>query len=59
LIGVTFLSIERLFRRIGIRTHRSASPQRIDGKLVVACWIELDEQTLHALGLDSHIPHIA
>lgn len=52
LIGVTFLSMERLFRRIGVHAHRAGPAQRIDGRMVVACWIDLDEQTLHALGLD-------
>lgn len=52
LIGVTFLSMERLFRRIGIHAHRAGPAQRIDGRMVVACWIDIDAQTLAALGLD-------
>ncbi|WP_206994965.1 acyl-homoserine-lactone synthase [Trinickia mobilis] len=52
LIGVTFLSMERLFRRIGVHAHRAGSPQRIDDRMVVACWIDIDSQTLTALGLD-------
>ncbi|MEA3119179.1 MAG: acyl homoserine lactone synthase [Paraburkholderia sp.] len=52
LIGVTFLSMERLFRRIGIHAHRAGPAQRIDGRMVVACWIDIDSQTLTALGLD-------
>lgn len=52
LIGVTFLSMERLFRRIGVHAHRAGPAQRIDGRMVVACWIDLDEQTLCALGLE-------
>jgi acyl homoserine lactone synthase len=52
LIGVTFLSMERLFRRIGVHAHRAGPPQRIDGRMVVACWIDIDCQTLTALGLD-------
>jgi acyl homoserine lactone synthase len=51
LIGVTFVSMERLFRRIGVHAHRAGPAQRIDGRQVVACWIDIDEQTLHALGL--------
>lgn len=51
LIGVTFLSMERLFRRIGVHAHRAGPPQRIDGRMVVACWIDLDVQTLTALGI--------
>lgn len=52
LIGVTFLSMERLFRRIGVHAHRAGPAQRIDGRMVVACWIDIDSQTLAALGLD-------
>ncbi len=52
LIGVTFLSMERLFRRIGVHAHRAGPAQRIDGRMVVACWIDLDAQTLGALGID-------
>ncbi|WP_116141052.1 acyl-homoserine-lactone synthase [Trinickia diaoshuihuensis] len=52
LIGVTFLSMERLFRRVGVHAHRAGPAQRIDGRMVVACWIDLDAQTLTALGLD-------
>ena len=53
LIGVTFLSMERLFRRIGVHAHRAGPAQRIDGRMVVACWIDIDSQTLAALGLDT------
>jgi acyl homoserine lactone synthase len=52
LIGVTFLSMERLFRRIGVHAHRAGHAQRIDDRMVVACWIDIDCQTLTALGLD-------
>lgn len=52
LIGVTFLSMERLFRRIGVHAHRAGPAQRIDDRMVVACWIDLDDQTLTALGID-------
>ncbi len=52
LIGVTFCSIERLFRRIGVHAHRAGPPVSIDGRMVVACWIDIDAQTLAALGLD-------
>ncbi|KVE32611.1 acyl-homoserine-lactone synthase [Burkholderia sp. TSV86] len=51
LIGVTFLSMERLFRRIGVHAHRAGPAQQIDGRMVVACWIDLDSQTLAALDL--------
>lgn len=52
LIGVTFLSMERLFRRIGVHAHRAGPAQRIDDRMVVACWIDIDSQTLAALDLD-------
>jgi acyl homoserine lactone synthase len=52
LIGVTFCSIERLFRRIGVHAHRAGAPVSIDGRMVVACWIDIDAQTLAALDLD-------
>ena len=52
LIGVTFVSMERLFRRIGVHAHRAGPAARIDGRMVVACWIDIDSQTLAALGLD-------
>ena len=55
LIGVTFLSMERLFRRIGVHAHRAGPAQRIDGRMVVACWIDLDLQTLTALGIDPEL----
>jgi acyl homoserine lactone synthase len=55
LIGVTFLSMERLFRRIGVHAHRAGAPMRIDNRMVVACWIDIDSQTLTALGLDTSL----
>ncbi|KVX84121.1 acyl-homoserine-lactone synthase [Burkholderia ubonensis] len=51
LIGVTFASMERLFRRIGVHAHRAGSPKMIDGRMVVACWIDIDPQTFAALGI--------
>ncbi|MEB2592092.1 acyl-homoserine-lactone synthase, partial [Burkholderia multivorans] len=52
LIGVTFASMERLFRRIGVHAHRAGPPKQVDGRLVVACWIDLDPQTFAALGIE-------
>jgi acyl homoserine lactone synthase len=52
IIGVTYLSMERLFRRIGVHAHRAGPAQSIDGRTVVACWIDIDSQTLAALGID-------
>jgi acyl homoserine lactone synthase len=57
LIGVTYLSMERLFRRIGVHAHRAGPAQSIDGAMVVACWIDIDSQTLSALGIDSSLAH--
>ncbi|AOK56649.1 GNAT family N-acetyltransferase [Burkholderia stagnalis] len=51
LIGVTFASMERLFRRIGVHAHRAGPPKMIDGRMVVACWIDIDPQTFAALGI--------
>jgi acyl homoserine lactone synthase len=52
IIGVTYLSMERLFRRIGVHAHRAGPAQCIDGRMVVACWIDIDSQTLAALGIE-------
>ncbi len=53
LIGVTFLSMERLFRRIDVHAHRAGPAHRIDNRMVVACWIDIDAQTLAALGISA------
>ncbi|MCA3858031.1 MAG: acyl-homoserine-lactone synthase, partial [Burkholderia sp.] len=42
----------RLFRRIGIHAHRAGPPKQVDGRLVVACWIDIDPQTFAALGIE-------
>jgi len=49
LITFTSMGMERLTRNFGIHIHRAAAPKMIDGQPVVACWIELDNQTLQAL----------
>ncbi|MEP6509953.1 MAG: acyl-homoserine-lactone synthase [Dokdonella sp.] len=51
LITFSFTGVERLARSFGIHVHRAGAPQLIDGKPVLAFWIELDEQTFRALGL--------
>lgn len=56
LIGVTFVSVERLFRRLGVRIYRAGPVQCIDGRKVVACWIDIDEQTLSALDIGAPGP---
>lgn len=52
LVGVTYVAMERLFRRLGIHAHRAGAPQLTDGKLIVACWIEIDATTKRALGIE-------
>lgn len=51
LITFSFLGVERLARNFGLHVHRAGAPQMIDGKPVLAFWIELDEQTRNALGI--------
>lgn len=51
LITVSPLGIERLLYRMGVHAHRAGPPVFVDGKPVFACWIEIDEQTIAALGL--------
>jgi len=54
LITFSYLGVERLARNFGLHVHRAGAPQMIDGKPVLAFWIELDEQTRNALGISSH-----
>lgn len=49
LITFTALGVERILRQIGIHAHRIGPPHLIDGKPVIALWIELDNQTRQAL----------
>jgi len=51
LITVSPLGIERLLHRMGVHAHRAGPPMQADGKPIFACWIEIDEQTLNALGI--------
>ncbi|HZW14430.1 MAG TPA: acyl-homoserine-lactone synthase [Noviherbaspirillum sp.] len=51
LITVSPLGIERLLHRMGVHAHRAGAPVLVDGKPVFACWIEIDQQTLDALGI--------
>ncbi|MBB6580509.1 acyl-homoserine-lactone synthase SolI [Ralstonia solanacearum] len=53
LIGATFVSMVRLFRRIGVRAHRAGPVRCIGGRPVVACWIDIDASTCAALGIPS------
>lgn len=51
LITFTAMGIERILRSIGLHAHRIGPPRLIDGKPVLAMWIELDDQTCRALQL--------
>jgi len=51
LITFSYVGIERYVRSFGIHAHRAGSTQIVDGKPVLAFWIELDEQTFKALGI--------
>jgi acyl homoserine lactone synthase len=51
LITVSPLGIERLLHRMGVHAHRAGPPALADGKPIFACWIEIDEQTINALGI--------
>jgi len=56
LITFTGVGVERIAKMVGIHVHRAAPPQLVDGKPVVAMWIELDEQTRKALGMSIAVP---
>jgi len=53
LITVSPLGIERLLLRMGVNAHRAGPPQRVDGKPIFACWIEIDQQTKDALHMSA------
>lgn len=52
LITVSPLGVERLLHRMGVHSHRAGPPIFVDGKPIIACWIEIDAQTCQALNLD-------
>lgn len=52
LITFTALGVERILRVVGIHAHRVGPPVLVDGKPVVALWIELDCRTLAALDVE-------
>lgn len=56
LITFSYIGVERIARNFGLHVHRAGAPQMIDGKPVLAFWIELDEQTCTALGLSFQAP---
>lgn len=51
LITVSPLGIERLLHRMGVHAHRAGPPMLAEGKPIFACWIEIDDQTIEALGI--------
>lgn len=52
LITVSPLGIERLLHRMGVHAHRAGPPALADGKPIFACWIEIDDMTCTALGIE-------
>jgi N-acyl-L-homoserine lactone synthetase len=57
LITFSYLGVERIARNFGIHVHRVGPAHVIDGRPVVAFWIELDEQTFSAF--EAHAPYAA
>jgi len=53
LIAFSAIGNERLLRRMGVNIHRVSTPQFIDGKPVLAFWIEIDDLTRSALGINA------
>ena len=49
-VTVTTAAIERMLRKQGVNVHRLGPPLRIGQVLTVACFIEIDDITLRALG---------
>jgi len=48
LISFSHVGVERIARNFGIHVHRVGPAHVIDGKPIVAFWIELDERTFSA-----------
>lgn len=49
-VTVTTAAIERMMKGLGLHVHRLGPPIRIGSVLTVAIFIEVDEQTLQAIG---------
>jgi len=49
-VTVTTATIERMLKKQQVNVRRLGPPVRIGGVLTVACFIEIDQQTLTALG---------
>jgi acyl homoserine lactone synthase len=52
-VGITYLSMERLLRSMGLHVHRAGPTEIVDGEPVAICCLEVDAQTLDALGIDN------
>ena len=52
LIGVSVLSIERILCRLGVNAYRAGPAMRLHGHNVFAFWLDIDDRTLNALGLE-------
>lgn len=50
-VTVTTAAIERMMKGLGLHIHRLGAPVRIGSVLTVACFIEVDEITLKAIGM--------
>jgi acyl homoserine lactone synthase len=50
-VTVTTAAIERMLKRLDLHVHRLGPPIKIGHVLTVACFIEVDEQTLRAIGM--------
>lgn len=50
-VTVTTAAIERMMKGLGLHIHRLGAPVRIGSVLTVACFIEVDEVTLKAIGM--------
>lgn len=53
LIGVSVMAIERILKRLGVNAHRAGPVMRLHGHKVFAFWLEIDDQTLNALGVEA------
>ena len=49
-ITVSPLGVERLLRRLGVHAHRAGPPVVVGGHALFACWIEVDQHSLAAMG---------
>lgn len=49
-VTVTTAAIERMLKKQGLNVHRLGPPMRIGAVLTVACFIEVDDITLKAIG---------